>query len=146
MRLSLTALSALALLGSAYAITPPAGWVAAGSGLWRDSQGACVIREQSFEQAFPAMPQQQDALSIGNKLQAALSKQGMSDIVIQPVSQASDWGVLMAYTYPVNGVNYQVAQLYLSQDGKLHTLTGSSAQGEASPCVNVMRDFLKGRS
>ena len=135
-----------ALLGSAYAITPPAGWVAAGSGLWRDSQGACVIREQSFEQDFPVMLQQQDALSIGNKLQAALAKQGMSDIVIQPVSQASDWSVLMAYTYTVDDVRYNVAQLYLSQGGKLHTLTGSSAQGEASSCVNVMRNFLKGRS
>ena len=131
--------------GAALALTPPAGWVSAGSGLWRDEGGACLMREQSFDQTFPAMPSQQDALRIGNKLQAALAKQGMSDINLQPISQDTDWSVLLAYIYPKNGVNYQVVQLYLSQNNQLRTITGSSAQDATSLCVGVMRDFLKGR-
>ncbi len=133
------------LSGAALALTPPAGWLEAGPNLWRDSSGACVLREQNTEQAFPQMLSQQDALSMGNKLQKALAKQGMTQLAVQPVSQQSDWSVLLAYTYTQEGVKYQIAQLYISKAGKLSTVTGSNSQGEASSCVNVMRNFLKGK-
>ncbi|AWN23791.1 hypothetical protein DKM44_11605 [Deinococcus irradiatisoli] len=137
---------ACALLGgAALALTPPSGWVEAGPNLWRDASGACVLREQDSKQDFAPLLTQQGALSLGNKLKVALAKQGMSNIAIQPVSQTSDWSVLAAYTYTQEGVRYQIAQLYLSQGGKLHTITGSNSEGEASGCVNVMRNFLKGK-
>ncbi|AZI42499.1 hypothetical protein EHF33_06835 [Deinococcus psychrotolerans] len=131
--------------GAAYALTPPAGWISVDANTWRDQSGACVLREQSFAQEFAPMSSQQDALSMGNKLQKALAKQGMMKVSIQPVSQQSDWSVLAAYTYAQSGVNYQIVQLYLSQGGKLHTLSGSNTEGEASACVNLMRNFIKGK-
>lgn len=139
-------LVACVLLGSAaFALTPPAGWVSVDASTWRDPSGACVLRQQNFNQEFAPLSSQQDALSMGNKLQKALAKQGMSKVSIQPVSQQSDWSVLAAYTYTQSGVNYQIAQLYLSQGGKLQTLSGSNTEGEASACVNVMRNFIKGK-
>ena len=138
-------LTTCALLGgAALALTPPPGWVQAGPNFWRDASGACVLREQAYPQDFAPIQSQQDALSLGNKLQKTLAKEGMTKLSMQPVSQQSDWSVLLAYTYTQNSVKYQIAQLYLSQGGKLHTISGSNAEGEASPCVNAMRNFLKG--
>ena len=139
-------LTVCALLGgAALALTPPTGWVQAGPNFWRDASGACVLREQTYPQDFAPIQSQQDALSLGSKLQKTLVKEGMTKLSMQPVSQQSDWSVLLAYTYTQNSVKYQIAQLYLSQGGKLHTISGSNAEGEASPCVNVVRNFLKGK-
>ena len=133
-------------------LTPPAGWVAAGSGTWRDSSGACVLRVQQFSKPFAVLASQTQALTLGGKLQRALSQSGMNSVTFQPVgppdsglTPPGEWGVLAAYTYAQAGVSYQIAQLYFSQGGQLRTVTGSNSAGEASACVNTMRNFLKGK-
>lgn len=110
---------------------------------WVDPQGACRIREDRSAVNFPRFDNQKDALSFAQKLQVSLAKGGVSDIVTQPVERAGDWAVLAAYTYQEQGTRYHVTQLYLSELGKLKTISGSSAQHEASACVNEMREFIR---
>ncbi|WP_293913952.1 hypothetical protein [Deinococcus sp.] len=151
-------LACAALLGgTALAQTPapltlPAGWVAAGSGAWRDSSGACLLRVQNFGRPFSVLTSEQQALALGGKLRKALTQSGMASVTTQGVgptdsglTPAGEWGVLAAYTYTQAEVRYQIVQLYFAQGGKLRTITGSHSEGEASACVNVMRDLLKGR-
>ena len=78
------------------------------------------------------------------RLQRTLGGQKtVSEVVTQPVERGGTWGVLAAYTHEANGVAYRISQLYLSDAGLLRTVTGSSAQHEANPCVNEMREFLR---
>jgi hypothetical protein len=158
MRVQFKLLIGAALLGgNSLALTPPAGWVSSGSGAWRDQSGACVLRAQNFDKPFTVLASQTQALALGGKLQKALSQSGMKNVTFQAVGAADsappsdllppgEWGVLAAYTYTQAEVRYQIVQLYFAQGGKLRTITGSHSEGEATGCVNTMRNFLKGKS
>ncbi|WP_084049489.1 hypothetical protein [Deinococcus hopiensis] len=151
LRRNWTALALLPLLAAPAGalIVPMGGWtpVNGDANLWTDSLGACVLREERHGQAFPLLKTEAEALTFARRLQTSLSrslkKSGVGDLVTQPVFRNDTWGVLAAYSQEANGVTYEISQLYLSDSGLLRTVTGSSAQREASPCVNEMREFLR---
>lgn len=152
-RRALTALVPVALLsvsGVAGAlIVPLRGWTPINGNAqeWIDPAGACLLREERHGQAFPSFRSATEARAFAGKLQASLIRQGsaqkLSEVVAQPVDRAGIWSVLAAYSFESAGVKYRVSQLYLSDRGILRTVTGSSAQHEASDCVNSMRDFIR---
>ncbi|KEF34452.1 hypothetical protein RDMS_07335 [Deinococcus sp. RL] len=138
--LALSASPALAL------VVPLKGWTPVGgnAGVWADASGACLIREERHGQALPAFATQAAARTFAVRLQRTLSGQkAVSEVVTQPAQRGETWAVLAAYALEANGVTYRISQLYLSDAGLLRTVTGSSAQHEASPCVNEMREFLR---
>lgn len=138
---------AVALAASAHALVLPlSGWtpVNGDANVWTDPAGACLLREERHAQAFPAFAGQPEALAFALRLQKSLGKgQQVRDIVTQPVDRAGAWTVLASYIHEVDGVSYRISQLYLSDAGRLRTVTGSSAEHEASACVNEMRDFIR---
>ncbi|WP_104990067.1 hypothetical protein [Deinococcus sp. NW-56] len=137
---ALSAPSALAL------VVPMKGWtpVNGNAAVWADASGACLIREERHGQALPTFRTQASARTFAVRLQRTLGGQKtVAEVVTQPVERGGTWGVLAAYTHEANGVAYRISQLYLSDAGLLRTVTGSSAQHEASPCVNEMREFLR---
>ncbi|GGK15688.1 hypothetical protein GCM10008955_06380 [Deinococcus malanensis] len=150
---TLTALVSAALLcisGVAGALVVPLnGWTPVNGNAqeWIDPAGACVLREERHGQAFPVFRSVAEARTFAEKLQTTLIRQGsaqrLSEVVAQPVDRAGVWSVLAAYSFESAGVKYRVSQLYLSDKGILRTVTGSSAQHEASSCVNSMRDFIR---
>jgi hypothetical protein len=147
--LAAVALAAALLASPARAlIVPLAGWtpVEGNADLWTDEAGACLLREDRSGQALPTLGTQAAARAFALRLQKSLGGSGVREIVTQPVERAGTWAVLAAYTHEEGGVAYRISQLYLSDAGKLRTLTGSSAQYEASACVNAMRDFLRYRA
>ncbi|MEF2278565.1 hypothetical protein V3W47_09650 [Deinococcus sp. YIM 134068] len=145
------ALTRLGLLGALLAapahalIVPLSGWtpVDGNASKWTDPAGACLLREERHAQAFPALKNQEQARAFARRLQTSLDRGQVREVVAQPVERVGGWAVLAAYAYENAGVTYRVSQLYLSDAGKLRTVSGSSAQFEASECVNVMREFLR---
>ncbi|WP_245872951.1 hypothetical protein [Deinococcus planocerae] len=141
----------LGLLGALFAcpaqalIVPLSGWtpVNGNANVWTDPAGACLLREERHGQAFPTFVTQDQALTFAKRLQTSLGKGDVREVVTQPVGRAGGWAVLAAYTYEDAGVAYRISQLYVSDSGLLRTVTGSSAQHEASTCVNEMREFLR---
>lgn len=147
-RLPLAALTLGAALLAAPAralVVPLDGWkpVNGNASLWTDPEEACVIREERHEQAFPAFGSLDEAGRFALRLTNTLTRGGVSEVVTQPVDRGGGWAVLAAYTLGEGGVLYRVSQLYLSDAGRLRTVTASSAQFEASPCVNEMRQFVR---
>ncbi|MEW6420450.1 MAG: hypothetical protein AB1511_01815 [Deinococcota bacterium] len=150
LRLSLAtlALPAALLAPAAQALVVPLnGWtpVNGNVNVWIDPAGACLLREERLDQAFPALNTENEARKFALRLQASLAKSKVQDIVTQPVERAGTWAVLAAYTHEDkdSGILYRISQLYLSEAGHLRTITGSSALHEGSPCVNDMRDFIR---
>ena len=130
-------------------IVPMTGWapVKGDASIWTDALSACVLREERHGQAFPLLKTEAEARAFAVRLQGSLSKSlkksGVGDLVTQPVFRADAWGILAAYSQEVNGATYEISQLFLSDSGLLRTVSASSAQREASPCVNEMREFLR---
>ncbi|WP_156103424.1 hypothetical protein [Deinococcus sp. YIM 77859] len=126
-------------------VVPLQGWtpVNGNANVWTDPAGACVLREERHGQAFPTFRTQDEARRFALRLQSSLAQSRLREVVTQPVDRAGTWAVLAAYTHEDKGVAYRISELYLSDAGLLRTVTGSSAQHEASACVNEMRTFLR---
>ncbi|CAM3827821.1 hypothetical protein [Deinococcus frigens] len=137
---------ALSLLGASTSalIVPMNGWVPVNgnANVWTDTSGACLLREERSNQAFPILASQEEALAFAAKLRVQLSK-SVDTVVSQPVDRAGFWAVLAAYDYKKEGATYKVSQLYINDAGLLRTVTGSSADGEKGACVNAMREFIR---
>ncbi|MFC5847506.1 hypothetical protein [Deinococcus petrolearius] len=140
-------LALLALLGGAAPalVVPLRGWtpIAGDASRWQGGGGECLIREMRHTQPFPAMPTQQRATAVANRLRASLGKAGMGEVTTQPVDRGAAWAVLAGYVYEEAGARYRVSQLYLSEGGRLRTVSASSAVGTVSPCAASMRDFIR---
>ena len=147
-----TALSAAAFCGApALALTVPLnGWTATDSSgtTWADSAGACLLREEQLTQPYPTFDTADAARAFALKVQSALLAQSeggqkLQSVVTQPVDRAGKWTVMAAYLFTQQQVQYRATQIYLSDGGRLRTVTGSSADKEASVCVSQMREFLR---
>jgi hypothetical protein len=149
--LKLLALGTLFLAAQGLSLSVPmTGWAATDSSgaTWADSAGACLLREEQLTQPYPTFDTAEAARRFAIKVQSALlaqteGGQKLSSVVTQPVDRAGKWTVLAAYVFSQQDVQYRATQLYLSDGGKLRTVTGSSADGEASACVTQMREFLR---
>ncbi|GGJ60522.1 hypothetical protein [Deinococcus aquiradiocola] len=150
------ALTAAALLGTAFAsparalTVPMSGWNAtdATRTTWADAAGACLLHEETLTQPYPGFSTADAARTFALRVQTALQAQTeggqkLQSVVTQPVDRAGKWTVLAAYLFVQNDVSYRATQLYVTDSGKLRTITGSSADGEASECVSQMREFLR---
>ncbi|KQR27951.1 hypothetical protein [Deinococcus sp. Leaf326] len=126
-------------------VVPLRGWtpIAGDASRWQGGGGECLIREMRHTQAFPALPTQQSATAVANRLRASLSKASLSEVTTQAVDRGATWAVLAGYVYAEGGARYRVSQLYLSDGGKLRTISGSSAAGTSSPCAASMREFIR---
>ena len=135
----------------AWALTVPlTGWIATDDtgATWADAAGACLLREEKLTQPYPGFGTADAARSFALRVQTALlgqteNGQKLQSVVTQPVDRAGRWTVLAAYVFTQQQVQYHAIQIYLSDGGKLRTVTGSSVSGEASTCVNQMREFLR---
>jgi len=142
---------AVLLATSASALTVPMnGWAATDGSktTWSDTAGACLLREEQLTQPYPTFNTADAARTFALKVQNALlgqveDGQKLSAVVTQPVDRAGKWTVMAAYLFTQQAVQYRATQLYLSAGGKLRTITGSSANGEASVCVGQMQEFLR---
>jgi hypothetical protein len=126
------------------------GWAATDTSqkTWADPNGVCLLHEEQLTQAYPSFETADAARTFALKVQKALmdqteNGQKLQAVVTQPVDRAGKWTVMAAYLFTQNDVQYRATQLYLSNAGKLRTVTGSSADGEASACVNQMHEFLR---
>ncbi|ULH15462.1 hypothetical protein MF271_16320 [Deinococcus sp. KNUC1210] len=131
---------------SALALTVPmADWTSEGgdSSTWTDSAEACVLHEETLPQNFPALTDSAAATRLAVKMQQALLGQKLQDVVTQPLNRGGTYAVLAAYGFAQSGVQYRAVQLFLSDGGRLRTVTGSYSEGEASPCVLELHDFLR---
>ncbi|WP_407539827.1 hypothetical protein Q0M94_00035 [Deinococcus radiomollis] len=145
------ALAALLMTGSGLGLSVPmTGWAATDSSgaTWADSAGACVLHEEKLTQPYPTFDTADAARTFAIKVQSALlgqteGGQKLSSVVTQPVDRAGKWTVMAAYLFTQQDVQYRATQLYISDGGKLRTITGSNADGEASACVGQMREFLR---
>ncbi len=124
---------------------PISGWRAldAGQTNWTDGEAACMLREERLAQGYPGFTDRDSARAFAIRLQRALMAQKLQAVVAQPVERGDRWTVLASYLFTQGGVRYRAIQLYLSDDGRLRTVTGSNADGEASVCVGEMHDFLR---
>ena len=137
---------ALALWSPAQALTLPMnGWSAtdASQKTWTDTNAACLVKEEALTQPDPGFTTLEAARAFSARLENTLRAQKLEGVIAQPVERAGRFTVLAAYLYSELGVQYHVTQLYLSDGGKLRTVTGSNANGEASECVVQMREFLR---
>lgn len=142
--------AALSLLPAQALTVPLTGWKATDStrNTWADDAGACLLHEENLTQPYPTFDTADAARSFALRVQTALQAQSESGqklqaVVTQPVDRAGKWTVMAAYLFTDKDVQYRATQLYLSDGGKLRTVTGSNADGEASNCVSQMREFLR---
>ena len=143
--------AAVFTVAPAWALTVPlTGWTSTDDtrATWADAAGVCLLREEKLTQPYPGFSTADAARSFALRVQTALlgqseNGQKLQSVVTQPVDRAGRWTVLAAYVFTQQQVQYHATQIYLSDGGKLRTVTGSSANGEASACVNQMREFLR---
>ncbi len=147
---TLLAASALCLTPGQALTVPLTGWKATDStrNTWADDAGACLLHEENLTQSYPTFKTADAARTFALRVQTALQGQTeggqkLQAVVTQPVDRAGKWTVMAAYLFTEKEVQYRATQLYLSDSGKLRTVTGSSADGEASSCVAQMREFLR---
>lgn len=137
----------LALLGGVASalVVPLRGWtpIAGDASRWQGGGGECLIREMRHTQAFPAMLSAQSATAMANRLRTSLGTAGLREVTTQPLDREGTWAVLAGYVYSEGGVSYRVSQLYLSAEGRLRTVSGSSAVDTPSPCAASMREFIR---
>ena len=131
--------------GSALALTVPmADWTTEdGGSTWTDSAEACVLHEETLPQNFPALTDPAAATRLALNIQKGLLAQKLQNVVTQPLNRGGSYAVLAAYGFTQDEVQYRAVQLFLSDAGKLRTVTGSYAEGEASPCVPELHDYLR---
>lgn len=138
-------------MASASALTVPLkGWtpIEGDTNQWQDASGQCWIKEKRYNLAFKKLYSQEDANKFGKNLRDALSKSKENGIKIkkvtsQIVKNKDSWLVLAAYSEIRGRETSRVWQLYLSDQGKLRTITGSTHQDEKGSCVNQMREFIR---
>lgn len=137
---------ALLLGGSALAAlkVPFAGWAPSSDpAVWQSAGGQCVLREQLHDQAFAPLPDQAAANTLAARLQQSLLAQKFSEVSVQTVQRGGAYGLLASYLLSSAGGSYRVTQLYLSDAGKLRTLTGSVAEGEQNKCAADIQNYLR---
>jgi hypothetical protein len=135
----------------ALAITVPlSGWAATDDSqkTWADANGACLLSEQQLTQPYAGFDSAEAARAFALKVQSTLAGQSeggqkLTSVVTQPVDRAGAWTIMATYLFVQQDVSYRATQLFLSDGGKLRTVTGSNTDGEASTCVSQMQEYLR---
>lgn len=132
------------VLSTASAINIPLeGWTSITPTLWTSAGSACVLRETQHTKPFVPLASRVEADAFGKKLKAALEQQKMKEVNTESNSRLNQWAVMATYTMISEGRGYYVTQVYLSENGKLRTITGSSRVTSNDTCAFKMREFLR---
>lgn len=134
----------LLLLSSASAISVPLeGWTSITPTVWVSKGSACLLRETQHTKPFEVLSTRLDADAFGRKLKSALEEQKMKEVATESTSRLNQWAVMATYIMNSEGRGYHVTQVYLSENGKLRTITGSSRVTSDDTCAFKMREFLR---
>lgn len=136
---------------SASAITVPLkGWtpIEGDTTHWHDASGQCLIKEEKHNLPFTKLTSQDLALKFSKSLRDALEQNQEKKIKIkkvttQVIKHENSWAVLAAYLEMTGQETTRVWQIYLSDNKKLKTITGSVHHIERGSCVNQMREFIR---
>ncbi|GEM48092.1 hypothetical protein DC3_37270 [Deinococcus cellulosilyticus NBRC 106333 = KACC 11606] len=132
------------MLSTASAINIPLeGWTSITPTVWVSTGSACLLRETQHTKPFEPLATRLDADAFGRKLKAALEEQKMKEVTTEATSRLNQWAVMATYTMNSEGRGYFVTQVYLSENGKLRTITGSSRITSDDTCTFKMREFLR---
>ena len=144
MRRALLALIFCCSLGSASAdfSVPFAGWTANGPDSWQSAGGHCVIKEELHDQPFAALPDLPHASALAARLQGSLTARKFEQVVVDPIERGGSFGLLASYLLSSGG-SYRITQLYLSEGGRLRTLTGSALDDETDKCAADIQNYLR---
>ena len=85
----------------------------------------------------------EDALKAAQNIQKNLEAQKLRGVHVNVIPRPDQFALLVRFDYQAEGRPHRAHQLYLSQDGKLKTLTGSSEVSQPDSCVLEMERFLK---
>ena len=119
-------------------------WLEATDGTWHSDSDLCLIKEFHSSQKFAPQLEWDSAYAVSLLIDRNLESQKLQNVSAEPLPRPEQWGILAKYQYLAEGQHYQAHQLYLSdENAKLHTYTGSSAEGESDVCVEQMLRFLK---
>ncbi|WP_188999140.1 hypothetical protein [Deinococcus roseus] len=134
----------LLLLSTASAINVPLeGWTSLTPTVWVSEGSSCLLRETQHTKPFEPLATREDADAFGRKLKSALEQQKMKDVSTESTSRLNQWAVMAVYTMNSQGKGYYVTQVYLSEGGKLRTITGSARITSDDTCAFKMREFLR---
>ncbi len=138
-------LAAATLMGSASASfnVPFAGWTASGPDAWQSAAGNCIIKEELHDQPFAALPDMPHATALAARLQQTLTARKFTDVTAIPIERGGSFGLLATYLLDSAGNTYQITQLYLSNGGKLRTLTGSVQSSVTDKCAADITNYLR---
>jgi hypothetical protein len=119
------------------------GWIEANDGTFHSPLDLCILKEDRSSKAFAALLTLEDALKAAQNIQRNLEAQKLGGVQLEVIPRPDQFALLVRYDYQAEGRPHRARQLYLSQDGKLKTLTGSSEVPQPDSCVLEMERFLK---
>ncbi len=162
-RLLLTSLSLLALssaraqfLSQLPPVSPPEGfvtesdslvqlegWNKAQDGTWHSRADLCVMGQDRSSKDYAPLITLEDAKRAAMGVQKNLEKQNLTHVQLEIVPRPDQFALFAHFDYQAEDRPHRARQLYLSDGGKLKTLTGSSELPQDDACVFEMERFLK---
>lgn len=119
------------------------GWTQAKDGNWRSRGDLCVMGQDRSSVDYAPLTTLEDAQKAALNVQKNLEKQNVSQVQLEIVPRPDQFALLAHFDYVAQGRPHRARQLYLSSEGKLKTLTGSSELPQDDTCVFEMERFLK---
>jgi len=118
-------------------------WTQASDGTWHSARDLCVMGEDRSSKDYAPLITLEDARTAALGVQKNLEKQKLSQVQLEIVPRPDQFALLAHFDYVAQGRPHRARQLYLSDEGKLKTLTGSSELPQDDACVFEMERFLK---
>ena len=119
------------------------GWIEANDGTFHSSLDLCVIKENRSSKVFKPLLTLEQAQKVALDVQKNLEAQKLSYVQLEISPRPDQFALLVRFDYQAENRPHRARQLYLSQEGKLKTLTGSSEVQQNNSCVLEMERFLK---
>ncbi len=119
------------------------GWTQASDGTWHSARDLCVMGEDRSSKDYAPLTTLEDAQKAALGVQKNLEKQKLTGVQLEIVPRPDQFTLLAHFDYVAQGRPHRARQLYLSDGGKLRTLTGSSELPQDDACVFEMERFLK---
>ena len=119
------------------------GWTQASDGTWHSARDLCVMGEDRSSKDYAPLTTLEDARTAALTVRKNLEKQKLTGVQLEIVPRPDQFALLAHYDYLAQGRPHRARQLYLSNEGKLKTLTGSSELPQDDACVFEMERFLK---
>jgi len=118
-------------------------WIQASDGTWHSARDLCVMGQDRSSKDYAPLTTLEDAHKAALGVQKNLEKQELTDVQLEIVPRPDQFALFVHFDYVAQGRPHRARQLYLSDGGKLKTLTGSSELPQDDACVFEMERFLK---